>query len=280
MISRLKSRFSFRGRRIKFALLTAVAVALIAGLVVLQNRNLRHSSFTSGYLLMGCIVFLAALNLRKKLPVLPSLGSAAMWMQIHIYVGFSTFAIFGLHIAWRIPNGYFEGLLALLYLAVALSGVYGLYATRVMPARLTALKEEVIYERIPAFQKQLAGAAKQLVLDACESTDVLARFYVNKLAAFFEQPRSLAYQIRPNGRRRKHLVAEISNLNRYLAENQRGVGEQLSVMVDKKDDLDYHRAIQGRLKLWLFAHVGLTYSLLIIAIIHGIMAHAFGGGLR
>ncbi|MEM7455151.1 MAG: hypothetical protein AAF456_12450 [Planctomycetota bacterium] len=277
---RTSPNFTFSRRRLKYAMIAIISVAVIGLLVWLQNRNLRHSTFFTGYLLMGSILFLTAFNLRKKIPVLPAFGSATMWMQLHIYVGLSTFAVFGFHIAWRIPNGMFEGLLAFLYLAVALSGVYGLYATRIMPRRLAALKEEVIYERIPALQRQLATSAKRLVLEACESTDVLARFYVNKLATFFERPRSLAYMINPSGRRRKQLLDEITDLNRYLGEQQRPVGAQLSEMVQQKDDLDYHRVVQGRLKLWLFVHIGMTYSLLIISIIHGIMAHAFAGGLR
>ena len=70
-------------------------------------------------------------------------------MQLHIYVGWSTFVVFGFHIGWKTPNGYLEGFLALLYLVVALSGVYGLFITRLVPKRLTAIGEEVVFERIP-----------------------------------------------------------------------------------------------------------------------------------
>ena len=37
-------------------------------------------------------------------------------MQAHIYVGLSTFVIFACHVGWKIPNGLFEGFLAILYL--------------------------------------------------------------------------------------------------------------------------------------------------------------------
>jgi hypothetical protein len=75
-------------------------------------------------------------------------------------------------------------------------------------------------------------------------------------------------------------MSEIEDLDRYLSSDQRSLGQQLSQMVKKKDDLDYHAAQQGRLKIWLFAHIGFTYSLLLVSIIHGVMAHAFAGGLR
>ena len=75
-------------------------------------------------------------------------------------------------------------------------------------------------------------------------------------------------------------MRELKGLDRYLEKDQRSVNQQLTKFVHQKDDLDYHYAIQGRLKLWLFVHIGLTYGLLAAAVMHGIMAHAFGGGLR
>jgi len=100
---------SFFHRRKHMMLLTLVACAGLSYIFFLLQQNLRHSSHWSGYILMASIVYLAAFNLRKKLPFLPVLGSAAIWMQIHIYVGLSTFLLFGFHVAWRIPNGQFTG---------------------------------------------------------------------------------------------------------------------------------------------------------------------------
>ncbi len=273
-------RFRFSKRRIRNSIITLVIIAILSVIVYAQNQSLIHSSFTTGYLLMTCIVFLAAFNLRKKITFLPAIGSAKFWMQLHIYVGLATFAIFGFHIAWHVPNGAFELLLAGLYLTVALSGVYGLYATRIFPAKLTGLNEEPIFERIPFFQQRLAVQARKLVLQTCEATDVLANFYSNRLAAFFERPRSLAYLVRPTGRVRRQLITEIEDLDRFLAEDQRQVSRELTQLVKQRDDLDYHYALQGRLKVWLFIHIGLTYSLLIVAVLHMILAHAFDGGLQ
>lgn len=270
----------FVRRRLKFGLIALTMVALFALLVFALNQTLNHGSHFSGYVMLAALFFLALFNLRKKLPFLPMLGSARMWMQLHVYVGLSTFVMFGMHIQWRIPNGQFESVLATLYLFVALSGVYGLYITRILPKRLTNLPEEIIYERIPWLRQQLALQARELVLSVAGTSDVLARFYANRLAAFFERPRSLAYQIRPSSRHCRQLVAEISDLDRYLGDDHRQVGKQLATIVRQKDDLDYHRAVQGRLKIWLFVHIATTYSLLLFAVLHGIMAHAFAGGLR
>jgi len=267
-------------RRIRNTVLATVMLLAIGALVAWQNQNLVKSTFTTGYILLGSFLLLTAFNMRKRIPSLAQLGSAAFWMQVHIYVGLATFVLFGLHVGWRIPNGGFELLLTTLYLIVATSGVYGIYATRTIPKKLTAISGEVIYERIPSFRAKLAADARRLVLEACQHSDVLARFYRNRLAEYFERPRSLAYLANPSGRLRRQLMSEIDDLDRYLSNDQRSLSRQLGQMVKKKDDLDYHAAQQGRLKIWLFAHIGFTYSLLLVSILHGVMAHAFAGGLR
>ena len=272
-----KTPFTFAGRRKKYALITVAAVLLIAGLVWLLQSRLLNSSFFTGYIFIGSLFFLTGLNMRKRLSFLPRIGSASFWMQLHIYVGLSTFAMFAMHVKWRVPDGGLEIFLSCLYFFVALSGVYGLYVTRILPKRLTAINEEIIFERIPAFRQRLAAQARAIALEACETSEVLAKFYTNRLIYFFERPRSLAYMVSPSGSKRRQLVGEIEALDRFLGEDQRAASRELAGLVRQKDDLDFHRAIQGRLKIWLFAHIGVTYSLLVVAVVHGIMAHAFSG---
>ena len=76
------------------------------------------------------------------------------------------------------------------------------------------------------------------------------------------------------------MIAEIDELDRFLAEDQRPASRGLAELVKRKDDLDYHSAVQGRLKVWLFVHIGLTYSLLVVAIMHVVLVHAFSGGFQ
>ena len=272
-------RSQFNRRRLKRLALTAVVTVAIVFLLVQLDRNLRHSSYVSGYILLGSIIFLTAFNLRKRITFLPNIGTAAMWMQIHIYVGLSTFLIFGFHIAWKVPNGMLEGSLAILYLIVALSGVYGLVITRLVPKRLTSIGEEVIFERIPAIRRDMASEVRTLAMMGVGQSNVIPKFYLNRLLPFFEKPRGVGYMLLPSGRRKRRLLTELSDLQRYLSEEQREVSSHLSNFISRKDDLDYHVAMQGRLKLWLFLHIGFTYSLLAVSILHGVLVHAFAGGL-
>jgi hypothetical protein len=212
--------------------------------------------------------------------VLPRLGTAAQWMQCHIYVGLASFALFAAHVQWRIPDGKFESLLAIVFLAVGTSGVYGLYLTMVMPKRLTAIKQQVIYEQIPHKRYQLAVSARQLLLGAANPNEILSRYYINKVARFLERPRGIWFWLLPSARHCKRLIQEIRGLDRYLAVADRSVSQSLMQIVREKDDLDYHYAIQGQLKCWLFVHIALTYSLLSLAALHIVLVHAFSGGLR
>ena len=44
------------------------------------------------------------------------------------------------------------------------------------------------------------------------------------------------------------------------------------------DDLDVHAARQGLLKGWLFVHITLSYTLVVLGVLHGVLALAMRGG--
>ena len=269
----------FSRRRMRNSLLTVIVLALLAMVVMWMDRSLWHSSFFTGYVLIASLFLLAAFGMRKRLPMIGGIGSAAFWMQMHIYVGLGSFALFLMHVSFRVPDGMLESILATLYVVVFFSGLYGLWVTRTIPAKLTSVGDEIVFERIPLFKRQLARQAQTIVMQSCQRTPVLARFYANRLSRYFERRRGLAYFLVPSGRMRRQLISEIDDLDRFLAVEDRSISRQLATMVRQKDDLDYHSAMQGRLKLWLFVHIAITYSLLIFSVVHGILAHSFGGGL-
>ena len=162
----------YSDRRRRNMLVTVLCVAIFTIVISWMNRSLLHGSFVSGYVMLASLFLLAAFGMRKRLPMIGGIGSAAFWMQLHIYVGLASFVVFALHVSFRVPDGMLESILAGLYLCVFGSGMYGLYATRTFPRKLTSLNEEVIYERIPAFRRELARHARTIVLEACQSTPV------------------------------------------------------------------------------------------------------------
>src|SRR5262245_18797611 len=132
---------------------SVLALLLVSAVVLYAYREyaprIFRLSYLSGWLLFLLMLILAAYNGRKKLPFLP-LATSEGWLQFHIYAGFLTIALFGAHISFKVPTGWFEGTLAWLYILVTLSGIVGLFFSRALPKRLTTLGGEVLFERIPA----------------------------------------------------------------------------------------------------------------------------------
>lgn len=272
MTSRLAPR-----RRRNVVLTGLVAIALTAAFYWGQQALLRVD-LISGGMLLAAVWFLALLHLRKKLPSLP-IGSVASWLQVHLYVAVLSILVFGLHIGWKIPNGVLETSLALFFVLVAGSGLCGLYLSRTIPKRLANVGEEILYERIPFYRRGLQEQSRKIVLQAAAVADspVLVDFYHAKLQTFLSRPRGWMYRINPSSRRRRFLLAELQGLQRYLSDAERTLAEQLFAVVRKKDDLDYHEALQSVLRGWLWLHIGLTYPLLILGTLHGLIAWAFVG---
>lgn len=270
---------SFAQRRTRNVGATMVAVAAVWLVVRAEERRLHSSAFTTGYVLLAAVAFLALYNVRKRLPFLP-LGCASAWLQWHLYVGLAAIGVFALHVGPRWPTGALDTTLAIVYALTSLSGLVGLYLTRTIPAQLRRVGEEVVFERIPALRRQVGRQAEEAVLAAVAASGAttLAHFYAERLLEFFERGRGLTYLCRPSSSRRKALLAELNDLRHYLADQERGPCETLFALVRRKDDLDFQEARQRLLKTWLFAHIGLTYVLVVLAVVHAVLAHAFAGG--
>ena len=77
--------------------------------------------------------------------------------------------------------------------------------------------------------------------------------------------------LRPTSALRRALMREMQDLRRYLSDQEQAACERLFALVRRKDDLDFHEARQKLLKLWLFVHIGLTYALVLLALLHGLV---------
>ena len=188
--------------------LTLIVVAVVWLWVRAQERNLGSSAFTTGYLLLAAILFLALYNVRKKLPFLP-LGSSAAWLQWHLYVGIGSVGVFALHAGPRWPNGVAgNGAGGRLFADSRPADWSGCISRGRFPAQLARVGEEVIYERIPALRRQVRQQAGDVVLEsvAASGATTLADFYIARLYDFFQRPRGLRYLLRPTTALRRSLM--------------------------------------------------------------------------
>ena len=240
------------------------------------GQLLPNFDYISGFILLGAIVFLAAYNVRKKLPFLP-LGSSETWLQWHIYIGYFTFALFAIHLEFQFPSGAFEIAFTIIFAIVMLSGVGGLFLSRQIPKRLTTLGGEVIFERVPAYRHLLAERAEKLAVGSTAETQspTLLEFYTKNLRDFFAARPPFWMNALGNSRGLQRVLEKVEDLKRYTNDQERLILDELAVLLREKRRLDFHYALQGILKAWLFVHIPFTYSLLILTVVHMILVLGF-----
>jgi len=242
----------------------------------LFSITLSNTSLASGAILLIFIFILASYQLRKKLPFL-SIGSTSAWLHFHIFVGLLSSVLFLLHIKMQIPDGQFEFILFLTYSTVFITGVIGWILSRSIPYRLLSRGEEVIFERIPIHRRTIHNKVKGLVFENTNPDEgaAIPDFYDKYLRIFFEGPQNQMRHLLHSKRHRHQLSQKMAALIPYLNEQEQVVLQQLEEQVQLKDDLDYQYALQATMKLWLFVHIPLTYSLIIFALFHTIAVCAF-----
>ena len=256
---------------------------LVSAVMVWLHRRysgaMPRLSYLTGWALFGLILLLSLYNARKKLPFVPLLSSE-LWLQSHVYGGLLTAALFAVHISYKMPTGWFEGMLAMLYVMLMLSGFFGLFVSRAIPKRLTTRGGEVLFERIPSIRRQLQERAEALALTSLSQvkSSTVADFYARELKDFFEGSRNVGLHLLEVRSPLNRLLNKITDLNRYLNEQERATLDQIAGLVRQKDGLDYHYALQLLLKVWLFVHIPLTYSLLLFTLTHIVLVFAFSGG--
>ncbi|HBV62193.1 MAG TPA: hypothetical protein DEF45_04145 [Rhodopirellula sp.] len=269
---------SFRHRRRIAIALTLFALVVMLGIVWIQTGRLANVAVLTGGTLLCCILLLALFGMRRRIPILP-LGSVSTWTQVHIYMGFFTAGVYWMHVPNLIGNGIFECTLSIIFLLVTGSGFYGLYASRILPKRLTAVEGQHRFERVDWHRGQIADHARKLLeeLSVHVGIAVLGSFYTEHLNPFFNSRPSLTYVLVPNGGRRRRLLSDLKDLERHLESEGRGTAVKFAALVRRRDDLDYQFALQLRLRLWVTFHSLLTFALVAGGLIHSLLVFRFAG---
>ena len=260
---------SFITRRLTLSLATVVVAGGLAVAWQLGRIALRPVAMYSGWLLLALLLVLIFFNARKKLPFIPLLN-ASTWLQAHIYLGWLACFVFLLHIRARLPDGPVEFPLALVFIFVVESGVIGLWLSRWLPPRLTRSGESLVYERIPGLRHRLLTEVKEIVRAAEIETQstTLADFYVRVLAGYFAHMPALLAPLAGGDAEHHRVNLELAGLRRFLNPREITIADQLAELIEAKRNLDSQLAGQRLLKLWLFAHIPLTFVLLVFTAAH------------
>ncbi|MGB7328537.1 MAG: hypothetical protein WBD31_26910 [Rubripirellula sp.] len=271
------AKLSFRNRRVISLIVTACALAVVWALSWLQDASLGHSSYLTGFTVLASLFLLIMLGMRRRLPVLP-LGSMSSWTQVHLYTGIFATGVFLMHVPAVVGGGKFEFALSMLFWVVSLSGFYGVYVSRTVPKRLTAVGSGQDRFDQAKWTRQRIGETAEALLSETNGTaagKILEKFYAEYLKAFFTKPPSLAYVMIPTGTRRRRLLGDMKELNRYLEDETRATAGRFAALVRRRDDLDYQYAMQFRLRAWVVVHATFSIILTVAAVIHGVIALRF-----
>jgi hypothetical protein len=241
--------------------------------------KVRRIDYLSGWALLAVMLFLALYNFRKKLPFLP-LGSSELWLQLHVWVGYFALALFAVHLQFRVPNGWFEVSLSLLFTIVMASGIFGLILSRQIPKRLTTLGGEILFERIPAHRQWVLDRAEKLALTSSTETQAatLLDFYAKNLRNFFAARPVFWRNLMGTERSLARMLEQVEDLKRYTNPREKEILVELADLAREKHRLEYHYSLQGILKAWLFVHIPFTYSLLLFSFVHVLLVFAFSSG--
>lgn len=265
-------------RRYVSVLMTTLSVVGLLIAYIKYAPLYPHHAYLSGWVLFAAMLFLTFFNLRKRIPFL-RIGSTSFWLQLHLYVGVFSGVLFFVHIGWSWPAGIFHQLLAWCYVVVFVTGVLGLWISRTFPRMLTIAGYETPFERIPYARSNLRGEAEALVLTGVDgqTSPVIAEFYSKTLGMFFTKPCNRWAHLRQSRAPQAAHVSQFDEVRRYAKKGEGEMLEKLGDLVARKHLLDYQYSLQSALRLWLFAHIPLSYSLLIFSVLHIIIVYAFSG---
>jgi hypothetical protein len=271
----------FVERRVVISIgVTAAAFVVFWVADVGYDVALREVQFFNGWVLTACIGALVLFKIRKRVVILP-FGRVRQWLLLHYYVGFLCLGVFLVHTHFRLPDSPLEWILWTLFVLVGVSGLVGGLLSKLVPLRLEAHGERVIFERISVFRVQLAKEAEAIALESIKDADTvsIARFYADTLVHYFARPRYILAHLLASNVPRARLLGEIDSIDRYLDKTGKAQLARLRDLVIAKDNLDFHYVNAGLLKVWLFLHIPATYAMLVVIVIHIVLSYAFSSGV-
>jgi|GEM_PF-123225 len=238
------------------------------------NLDALYANELTGYVLLGCMGFLAFLKLRKRMAVV-AIIRVAWWKYAHVVVGLFVIGVFFLHTGTVWPVGLYEQILAGLFYGVVLTGLWGVLIQKLYPPQLNLSETEVIFERIPDELSDIRAQAESVIKDCITDTgsETVAKFYLETFDWFFRRPRFMLSHLWGRGKSAHWIEHRCKNVRRYLNDTEIDYLEKLRVLAEQKAKIDFHYYAQGLLKFWLLLHVPIAAGAILVGIWHLIIVN-------
>jgi len=268
-------------KRLKINSLLSIVGLLLLLLITIntyeQKNHLGIPELWSGYSLFAIIILLVLFNLRKRLSMLPLLGSAYAWHQLHIVAGFISIALYALHVdSWWPPAGYERWIAGCFYLAIS-SGVLGLLIQIYYPKRLSEIGDEIIFERIPDAIVEIRNTAINHVQECVKETksETLLRLYSESLDQYFRRPHFILQHIIGSQSAEFWLKKRFASVRHFCSTKELQQLETLQSLALTKNRVDQQYAYQWLMKIWLFIHIPCVLALLIFVLWHFLLVNIY-----
>jgi hypothetical protein len=282
-MARRASFGSIGGRTFQGLLIAALSGGLF-WLVWIYGNGLHDPRYLDGWLLaggMGAQIYFHVA--RRKGSLSPK--ADLRWRKSHIFLGYLLVAVFISHSDFSLPDTGFEWALSAGFVLVALSGIVGGYLAWSLETK-RRIDSEITYDRIPSRRAELAAdvhdvvakpnrAAVEIGLPAPPYDTWIADLYTIHLRDFFQGPRNFAAHLIGSQRPLKRLTDEIDNLSPYVDPLSQEKLAAIKSLVVEKDGLDFARVYLGLSRAWLYVHVPVTYSLIVLVVLHVLVVYAF-----
>ncbi len=258
---------------------TLAVVALSAASLWFIPQFPRHA-YISGWFLFALMLILTFFNLRKKVPFL-RMGKASFWLKMHICLGIFSGALFFVHMGWTWPSGLFRQIFAWCFLIVFISGLVGWWMSRSFPRRLTLGGYETPFERMRDARNSLRRKAEAMVLATEEgkAPSFVSQRYADQFGMFFTKPCNFWAHVFESRSPQAAHRSQFDEMERYVEKSDADRFAELRDLVAQKHMLDYQYSLQLALRLWLFIHIPLSYSLLLFSVLHIILVHSFSAAV-
>jgi hypothetical protein len=262
-------------------IITIVAFALSSGLyVVYASAAPRGPSGGSwqglGFGIAGSalMVFAGLLAGRKKVPRLP-IGTARFWLKAHIWLGLLSVPLILFHAGFR-WGGLLEQVLLFVFAIVIASGIAGVVFQQYLPRVMKdSTNREAMFEQLPHVCAALRATADEQVVAICGSLfppqddspseqQSLREFYIASVRPFL----AAGIDRRTPLLNASRAAAVFSQMRHTVSPASRGTLQRLASICDERRELARQVHLHKWLHYWLFFHVPLSMSLLVLAIAH------------